>query len=143
MSHQNFPDISLAGPCGIYCGHCRHYLAREKGLLKEKNLKHGCKGCRAQDKNCAWVKRDCVLIRKKQIIFCFECSDFPCGNHLKLHERHLGEDKQDLVGNLLRIKNIGAVRWLKEQEEEWRCPQCGGSLCITDRDCYDCGYKMD
>jgi hypothetical protein len=58
---MNYPDnhaIHLAGPCGFYCGTCRHYLARAKGLLKEKNLKHGCRGCRAQDKKCAWVKRD-------------------------------------------------------------------------------------
>jgi len=33
MSHQKILEINLAGPCGFYCGTCRHYLARAKGLL--------------------------------------------------------------------------------------------------------------
>ncbi|UCF62513.1 MAG: DUF3795 domain-containing protein [Anaerolineaceae bacterium] len=143
MSHQRFHEINLAGPCGFYCGTCRHYLARSKGLLKEKNLKHGCKGCRIQDKNCTWIKRDCALIRKGQIAFCFECHDFPCANHKSLNERHLRDDAVDLVENLLRIKEVGAEKWLKEQEDEWRCPECGGNICITDRECFDCGYVLN
>jgi hypothetical protein len=48
------------------------------------------------------------------------------------------------VDNLLRIKKIGAEQWLKEQEDEWRCPKCGGNICIIDdRECYDCEYKID
>jgi hypothetical protein len=50
MNHPENHAIHLAGPCGYYCGGCRHYLARAKGLLKEKNLKHGCRDCRVQDK---------------------------------------------------------------------------------------------
>jgi hypothetical protein len=143
MSHHKFSEINLAGPCGIYCGTCRHYLARAKGLLKEKNLKHGCRGCRIQDKNCAWVKRDCAFIRKKQIVFCFECQDFPCANLQRLYQRHLRDDNVSLVGNLLRIKKIGVEQWLEEQEETWRCPECSGSICVMDRECYDCEYKFD
>ena len=36
MSPQQCHEINLAGPCGFYCGTCRHYLARAKGLLQEK-----------------------------------------------------------------------------------------------------------
>lgn len=143
MTHQNFHELNLAGPCGLYCGTCRHYLARTKGLLKEKHLKDGCRGCRIQDKKCAWVKRDCALLRKKQITFCFECEDFPCANLEKLNQRHLREENISLIDNLQRIKKVGAVQWLREQEETWKCPQCGGLLCVTDKECYDCGYKMD
>ncbi len=143
MTHQNSHELNLAGPCGLYCGNCRHYLARTKGLLKEKHLKDGCKGCRIQDKKCAWVKRDCALLRKKQITFCFECKDFPCANLEKLSQRHLRDENISLIDNLQRIKNIGTIQWLREQEEAWKCPRCGGSLCITDKECYDCGYKID
>lgn len=94
MNDPQDPELNLAGPCGFYCGTCRHYLARSKGLLKkEKHLKDGCKGCRAQDKKCAWVKRDCVLLRKHQIAFCFECPDFPCENLKKFDERHIRDDQ--------------------------------------------------
>lgn len=143
MTHQKLHEINLAGPCGIYCGNCRHYLARAKGLLMERNLKHGCKGCRIQDKKCSWVKKDCSLLRKKQIEFCYECKDFPCVNLKKLDQRHLRDDKVSLIDNLLQIKKIGAEQWLKEQKDEWRCPKCGENICITNKECYDCGYKTD
>jgi hypothetical protein len=141
MRPLDVEELNLAGPCGFYCGTCRHYLARAKGLLKEKNLKDGCKGCRVQDKKCAWVKRDCVLLRKHQITFCFECPEFPCENLQKFDERHIRDDQLSPIANLLRIKEVGAAQWLKEQEEAWRCPKCGGNVCVIDRQCYDCGIQ--
>ena len=65
-------DNNLAAPCGMYCGTCRSYLLLKKDLFKEKGYKHGCKGCRTQDKNCAFIKRDCQALRKNEIEFCFE-----------------------------------------------------------------------
>ena len=130
MRNQEFNKINLVGPCGFYCRTCRQYLARAKG-------------CRIQDKNCAWVKRDCALLRKKQIEFCFECKDFPCANLQKLDQRHIREDNVSLIDNLLRIKEIGLGQWLEEQEDKWRCPQCGGNICVIDRKCYDCGYEIN
>ncbi len=136
-------ELNLAAPCGFYCGTCRHYLARTKGLLGEKKLKHGCRGCRIQDKNCAWVKKDCVLLRKKQIDFCFECKDFPCANLKKLDERHIRDDNVSLIDNLLRIKKFGPKQWLAEEDEKWRCRNCGGRICVIDKECYDCRCKID
>jgi len=143
MNRKEFQEINLAAPCGFYCGTCRHYLARAKGLLKEKHLKHGCAGCRIQDKNCAWIKKGCALLRNRQIEFCFECKDFPCANLRKLDQRHFRNDKVSLIDNLLRIKKIGAKQWLKEQEDKWRCQKCRGNICIIDGECYDCGNKID
>lgn len=135
-------DINLAGPCGFYCGACRHYLARAKGQLHERRLKDGCKGCRIQDKNCAWIKRDCALVRKKQVAFCFECPDFPCANLVRLDQRHGRDEQISLIDNLRRIQQVGAEQWLSEQAAAWRCPQCGGDICVDDQECYDCGYKI-
>jgi len=143
MSRQKHHEINLAGPCGFYCGTCRHYLAREKGLLKEKKLKHGCKGCRIQDKKCSWVKRDCTLLRKKQVSFCFECKDFPCDNLKKLDQRHRLDDNVSLIDNLRLIQKIGPEQWLIEQKDAWSCPNCGGAICVMDRECYDCHNKID
>jgi len=142
MNRKEFQEINLASPCGFYCGTCRHYLARAKGLLKEKNLKHGCKGCRIQDKNCAFIKKDCALIRKNEINFCFECNNFPCANLMKLDQRHSRDDNLSMIDNLRRIKKIGVYKWLKEQEGKWACPKCGGNVCVMDSECYDCGYKI-
>ena len=143
MNGEKFEEINLAAPCGFYCGTCRHYLARAKGLLKEKNLKHGCKGCRIQDKNCAFIKKDCALTRKHEIEFCFECDNFPCENLIKLNQRHYRDDNLRMIDDLRRIKKIGAKQWLKEQEEKWRCPKCGGNICVMDGECYDCGDRID
>ena len=87
-------------------------------------------------------KRDCVLLRKKQIAFCFECADFPCANLVKLDQRHVRDDNMSLIDNLLQIKKVGAAQWLKEQEDQWKCPECGGNICVIDKKCYDCGYKI-
>jgi len=125
MNGEKFEEINLAAPCGFYCGTCRHYLARAKGLLKEKNLKHGYKGCRIQDKNCAFIKKDCALTRKHEIEFCFECDNFPCENLIKLNQRHYRDDNLRMIDDLRMIKKIGAKQWLKEQEEMWRCTKCG------------------
>ncbi len=134
--------LNLAAPCGIYCGTCSHYLAREKGLLAEKKLKHGCKGCRIQNKNCSWVKKDCTLLKKNLIAFCYECGHYPCTQLKKLHLRHMADDHLNLYENLERIKNIGAQQWLEEQKERWKCPVCGGSFCVMDQSCYDCTFKV-
>ncbi|MFC1583984.1 DUF3795 domain-containing protein [Fibrobacterota bacterium] len=143
MNEEKSINLTLAGPCGFYCGTCRHYLARAKGMLKEKNLKHGCRGCRIQEKRCAWIKRDCALVRKHQIEFCFQCGDFPCANLKKLDERHVRDDNMSLIDNLLRIQKIGPERWLREQEDRWRCPACGGTIGVMDGECYDCGKEAD
>jgi hypothetical protein len=138
MSDQPSHELNLAGPCGFYCGTCRHYLARIKGLLHEKNLKHGCRGCRDQSKRCAWIKRDCARIRKREIAFCFECPEFPCTNLIKLDQRHVRDDRVSLMENLRRIEALGPERWLEEQRDRWRCPACSGNVCVMDGECYDC-----
>ena len=143
MNRKEIQEINLAAPCGFYCGTCRHYLARAKGLLKEKKLKHGCKGCRIHDKNCAFIKKGCALIRKSEIDFCFECNNFPCTDLKKLHQRHLRDDNISMIDDLRRMEVIGVTQWLKEQEKKWTCPECGGNLCIEDNECYDCGCKID
>jgi hypothetical protein len=135
-------ELNLAGPCGFYCGTCSHFLARSKGVLKEKHLKDGCRGCREQDKRCASIKRDCALIRNGLHEFCFQCRDFPCDNLRRLDQRHRRDDNLSVIDNLLRIKEISARLWLAEQEAEWRCLKCGGNRCVIDRTCYDCGENF-
>ena len=138
MDRLDMEEINLAGPCGFYCGTCRHYLTRSKNQLKEYGLKDGCQGCRIHDKKCASIKKHCELIGKNKIDFCFECDDFPCEHLEKLNSRHIRDDNINMIENLLRIKEIGAKQWLSEQEEKWSCQSCGGNVCVMDKKCYDC-----
>ena len=69
---------NLVSHCGLYCGTCRSYLLLKKDLFEKKGYKRGCKGCITQNKNCAFIKKGCSKLRKKEIQFCFECNQFPC-----------------------------------------------------------------
>jgi hypothetical protein len=133
MSDHFNDELNLAGPCGFYCGTCSHFLARSKGMLAEKHLKHGCKGCRIQDKQCAWVKKDCSLLRKHQVTFCFECPAFPCSNLRQLDARHRRDDNMSLIENSPH-REVGPELWLLEQVK-MEMPQVWWQPCVIDREC--------
>ncbi|NHJ22625.1 MAG: DUF3795 domain-containing protein [Candidatus Lokiarchaeota archaeon] len=138
MSEKN-----LAAPCGMYCGACRSYLILKKNLLEEKGRKNGCKGCRIRNKNCSFIKKDCALIRKNEIDFCFECDSFPCSNLQRIDGRYSERYNVSFIQNLKRIQEIGFERWLEEQEILYRCPDCGGEISVHDKECFDCGKKIN
>lgn len=136
-------DNNLAAPCGIYCGACRQYLLWKKDLLEERGYKQGCKGCRIRNKNCAFIRRDCPTLRKKEIDFCYECDQFPCQKLKKIDTHYQEKYSVNMVKNLKRIEEIGVEKWLQEQEELYTCPECGGEICVHDAECYDCGNKIN
>ena len=134
---------NLAAPCGMYCGTCRSYLLLKKDLFEEKGYKSGCTGCRIRNKKCAFIKRDCPQLRKNEIDFCFECNQFPCSNLKKLDNRYKEKTYVSFIKNLRRNKQVGVEKWLKEQEELYKCPDCEGEICLHDAECYDCGNKIN
>ncbi|NVM00767.1 MAG: DUF3795 domain-containing protein [Candidatus Helarchaeota archaeon] len=142
MNEKKIKEMNLAAPCGMYCGTCRQYLVLKKNLLKERGFKRGCEGCRIRNKNCVFLRKFCAKIRKKEIDFCFECEEFPCENRKKIDDIYSERYNYSFVDNLYRIKEIGVKKWLKEQENKWKCPECGGNLCIHDNECYDCGKPI-
>jgi hypothetical protein len=140
MAKKQYDDFSvkytLAAPCGMYCGFCRDYLARQKDSSK------GCEGCRIRNKNCAFIKKDCPPIRNGTIHFCFECDTFPCDKLKKLDAMYTRRYGQGMIKSLERIRSVGADAWLAEQRDAWTCPACGGRLCIHDAKCADCGAPI-
>ena len=82
-------DITLAAPCGIYCGECEAYKAKDDPALMErmKNLKTlktellPCPGCRTVRGKCLAVDGICETyscVVEHAVDFCFECPEFPC-----------------------------------------------------------------
>ena len=136
-------DNNLAAPCGIYCGACRQYLLWKKDLLEERGYKMGCKGCRIRNKNCAFIRRDCPALKKKELDYCYECEQFPCQKLQKIDSLYQERYSVNMVENLKRIEEIGVEQWLQEQKELYTCPECGGEICIHDAECYDCGNKIN
>ena len=136
-------ENNLAAPCGIYCGACRQYLLKKKGQLEQRGYKQGCDGCRIRNKKCAFFRKNCSKLWKKEIEFCHECEEFPCDNFDRLEKMYLERYSVDMIGNLKRSKEIGAEAWLQEQQKLYTCPECGGEICVHDAECYDCGNKIN
>lgn len=132
----------LVARCGLWCGACRAYLLKKKDILEERGYKRGCNGCWIQDKNCAFLRKKCEKLGKN-IDFCFECEELPCAALKKLNDTYITRYNVNLVENLKRMKQIGIDEWIKEQVNLYLCPECGGELCLHDKECFDCGYKFN
>jgi len=136
-------EKNLAAPCGVYCGACRSYLLLKKDLIEERGYKSGCNGCRIRNKKCSYIKRDCALIRKNEIEFCYECDAFPCSNLKRLDEMYSKRYGVSQIKNLKRLQEVGFEQWIHEKEKLYQCPDCGGEICVHDAECYDCGNKLN
>ncbi|MHA1508651.1 MAG: DUF3795 domain-containing protein [Promethearchaeota archaeon] len=136
-------EKNLAAPCGVYCGACRSYLLLKKDIVEERGYKSGCNGCRIRNKKCSYIKRDCALIRKNEIEFCYECDTFPCSNLKRLDDMYSKRYGVSQIKNLKRLQVVGFEKWIQEKVKLYQCPDCGGEICVHDAECYDCGNKLN
>jgi len=125
----------LIAPCGMNCRICIGYFGYAMNDRKRKNI---CEGCRIRDKNCAFIKKQCEKLSKKEVEYCFECEDFPCENLEKLDKRYQEKYDMSMIKNLEFIKENGINLFLKQQEEKYKCPYCGGVICVHNKKCYNC-----
>lgn len=129
-------SISMLAPCGLNCSACYAHLRKKKP----------CPGCRGEKASQpAYCRRcgirNCALSRG--IDFCFECSSFPCAAVKRLDKRYRLRYQVHLIGNGLRIRAIGAQRFLLEEKQEWTCTQCGDCVSMHSRLCSGCGKAME
>lgn len=128
----------MLAPCGMDCSHCSGYLNEHYGPAGKKVVL--CSGCRARDKNCAFLKQHCDLLRRHEIDFCYECDTFPCDRLRRLEERYEKRGwANSFLDNNRRIKEIGPEAFLKEQEARFACPNCGTPTSVHDGLCHKCG----
>jgi len=133
----------LIAPCGMNCGICKAYLAYSRNVPYKKGEVSHCTGCRARNKNCAFIKRNCEKIRKNQIASCHQCADMPCSNLAKIDAHYSARYGMSMVENLKTIRDKGMDAFLKSQAEKHRCPRCGDVVSVHDGKCYACGYQGD
>ena len=134
-------DENLIAPCGMNCGVCSGYLAM-KYDTKAQGVKIGyCAGCRPRDKQCAFIKKRCDLIKSGEVNFCHECDDFPCGYLKPLAKRYSNLYGMSMVENLEYLKEHGMPALLQREEEKWKCPECGGVICCHNGICFSCGVE--
>lgn len=124
----------LIAPCGMNCRICVSYFGY---TLNGKKRKTPCTGCRPKDKQCT-LKKKCDRLTNKTAKYCFECEDFPCENLEKLDERYREKYGMSMIENLKFIKGEGIDSFLIQQEEKYKCPECGGLLCVHNGVCYSC-----
>jgi hypothetical protein len=147
----------LVAVCGLYCGACGLYCAwrdNDTEMLEQahkyKSSRHGqeytlkdleCDGCLAHGRltpDCRECKMRLCAEEKPGVTRCSDCLDFPCSLITAFNNdgiRHHAE----VLEQIRHQRKIGVDDWLKEQDERWRCPQCGASVAWYARTCSHCG----
>jgi len=131
----------LIGPCGMNCAICSSYLAYTHQLKSKGIPMPYCTGCRPRNKQCAFLKKKCPLILNGQITYCYECWNFPCDRLRHIDQRYKTLYGMSLIENLEYIKVNGIEKLLKAEEQKWKCPQCGQTVCCHNGICYNCGLS--
>ena len=131
-------DAELVAPCGMNCAICKGYIAYTHRISRQKGKVTYCAGCKPRAKNC-YIKRNCKKLTHHEIKSCSECEDMPCKNLAHLDQRYRERYGMSMVENLKMLKAAGMDVFLKEQAERFRCPSCGGVVCVHEGKCYDCG----
>jgi len=132
-------EETLIAPCGMNCGVCISYLAMKHDLNKQGFSKTYCPGCLPHGKNCAVLKKECDLLTKGLVRFCYECRAFPCGRLKALDKRYRTKYHMSMVENLEFIRERGMESFLEKEDAKWRCPDCGGTICCHNGLCLNCG----
>ncbi|MFP4548954.1 MAG: DUF3795 domain-containing protein [Fidelibacterota bacterium] len=118
-------------PCGMNCGICLK-------VLRDKNR---CGGCRGSDENKSKYCIQCVIINCEHLPasgFCYDCDKIPCRRLKQLDKRYRAKYHMSMLENLEFIKNHGLSTFVKKENERWRCPDCGGLICVHRKGCLDC-----
>lgn len=105
--------VSLATPCGLYCGICMMYLDG-----KCHGCGCGCGNClsKVREKQCGILQ--CVHSRK--IESCAQCDELPCTRLIQFTVDPIWRTHAPCIENLHRRKKIGTDMWLAEQETHFQ-----------------------
>ena len=134
VKNDRFTEDLIAA-CGMNCRICLGYFGY---TVTGKKRKMKCVGCKPRDKSCAFLKKYCKKLSKKEIEYCYECSDFPCTHLKKIDKGYRERYNMSMIENLEYIRDNGMVDFLKQQEKKYKCPECGGVICVHNGICYSC-----
>ena len=137
MVEEKFVPEHIA-PCGMNCGICISFFRYTMNGTKRKQP---CGGCRSKKSQCAFIKQQCDKLATKQIEYCFECTSFPCDNLSALDKRYRAKYGMSMIDNLRNIQKHGIQQFLKNEQEKWKCPTCGGVICVHNKTCYTCNQN--
>jgi hypothetical protein len=128
----------LIAPCGMNCGVCANYLAMQNDLKKKGFNKSYCPGCRPRGKNCTYMSKNCDLMGKGLIGYCYECTDYPCRRMKALDKRYRTFYHLSMIENMEFIREHGIGSFLQKEAEKWKCPECGYVISCHSGVCFRC-----
>ncbi len=126
----------IVAPCGINCSLC----------LAFQRDKNSCCGCWGPDDqkplSCVHcIIKNCEYLAATQSKFCYECIKYPCARIKQLNKRYSTKYNVSIADNQQTIKNRGLEAFILQDTEKWKCPQCGGSICMHRGFCLKCNQK--
>ena len=120
-------ETTQVAPCGINCGGCEAYLAKDDPIVSDRLLAGGfkkeklpCTGCRVSKGKCVVIEATCetyACITGRGFEFCFECPDFPCSKLNPAADKASVLPHNTKVFNLCFIQRHGLAKFLKEAPE--------------------------
>jgi hypothetical protein len=157
--------VHLAAACGTFCGACPAYLAKhsEDEQIKMKLQKRSssgpakamkgippsnwmdgllCDGCLSGGMLAAHCKTCNIRLHaasKQKDSRCTDCAELPCHRITNLMDMGHYLHREEYLPNLGKIRKMGVQKWVKYEEERWRCPQCGLPMSWYDAECVGCG----
>ncbi|MDO9537333.1 MAG: hypothetical protein Q7J68_03335 [Thermoplasmata archaeon] len=81
-----------------------------------------------------------MKLLKGEVKYCFECDLFPCEHLEKLDAKYVIKYNTSFIENLNYIKKHGEKKFLAREKRKWKCKECGGTICIHNKKCYDHEY---
>jgi hypothetical protein len=130
----------LIAPCGANCGVCLAFFGYR---IDGKKRKYACTGCRSRTSRCAFIQKNCSRLSNGQVEYCYECAVFPCDRLKTLDKRYRNKYGMSMVENLRYIQRDGMEQFLKNERKKWKCPDCGGLVCVHNKKCYTCGKTRE
>jgi len=130
--------IRLVAPCGMDCAVCSGYLAQAHGIPRKRGAISHCIGCRARNKQCAYLKGQCQRLATGKVEYCFECPDYPCERLAKIDRRYRTTYGMSFLENLEVIRQHGAAAFVRIQQRRFGCPRCGGLRSVHNGKCFGC-----
>jgi hypothetical protein len=137
VGEKQYPESLHAGmiaPCGMDCGLCL-------GHLRDKNRCDGCFGDDAsKPKHCVVCRiRNCDEIDAGKGELCSKCTRFPCTRLKQLDKRYRLKYGMSMIANLETIREVGLEDFVASERQRWKCPGCGGVVCVHSESCVYCG----
>jgi hypothetical protein len=124
----------LIAPCGMNCGICSGHLREKKpcpGCMRMSEDKPGyCRKC---------IIRFCRKANRRQGKYCYDCKQYPCLRLRQLDKRYRARYGMSMLENLALLKTKGVRALVRREQARWKCPNCGGVLCVHKPNCMFCG----